>query len=173
MHQRRQESRPSAVTAQNAPPGAATSMLVAASALRPPTARTGTVPRQALLEELAESLAARLVLIVAPAGWGKTSLLRDWWLAAQETGAGWLSLEERDNDPVHFWSAVIAALATVVPGVGAAAADALAADGAAPPGLVESMLVDGLARMPRGRVPLVLDDFHLVTNPDVLSGLAC
>ena len=40
----------------------------------------------------------------APAGWGKTSLLRDWWLAAQDSGAAWLSAGEGDNEPVRFWS---------------------------------------------------------------------
>jgi LuxR family maltose regulon positive regulatory protein len=142
--------------------------MVAASALYPPAARSGTVSRQALLDGLAESLAARLVLMVAPAGWGKTSLLRDWWLAAQDSGAAWLSVGEGDNDPVRFWSGVIAALGTAAPGTGAAALETLAAHGVLMPGWVETLL-DELASMPR-RITLVIDDFHLITNPDVRSG---
>lgn len=149
---------------------AARSTFVAAPMLRPPAARAKTVNRPALVDQVAEGLAASLLLVVAPAGWGKTCLLRDWWLAEPESGAAWLSLAESDNEPVRFWSGVIAALATVAPGVGAAAADALAATPVPAPGLVETLLIDDLARMPDTRVTLVLDDFHLIVNPDVLAG---
>ena len=142
--------------------------MVAASALYPPAGRPGTVARQALLDGLAESLAARLVLMVAPAGWGKTSLLRDWWLAAQDSGAAWLSAGEGDNDPVRFWSGVIAALGAAAPGTGAAALETLAAHGALTPGWVETLL-DELASIPR-RITLVIDDFHLITSPEVRAG---
>ena len=145
--------------------------MVAASALHPPAGRPGTVARQALLDGLAESLAARLVLMVAPAGWGKTSLLRDWWLT-QDSGAAWLSVREGDNDPVRFWSGVIAALGTVAPGTGAAALEALealTAHGALTPEWVQTLLLDDLASMPR-RITLVIDDFHLITSPEVRAG---
>ena len=143
--------------------------MVVASVLRPPAAPPGTVVRHALLERLSQCLAARLVLTVAPTGWGKTSLLRDWWLA-QDSGAAWLSVGEGDNDPVRFWSGVIAALGTVAPGTGTAALEALTA-GPRAPGWAEALLVDDLARLP-GRVTLVLDDFHLVTSPEVRAGFA-
>lgn len=71
--------------------------------LRPPAAPAGMVARPGLVDRLARSLAARLVLVVAPAGWGKTSLLRE-WLAAQDSSAAWLSVGENDNDPLAFWS---------------------------------------------------------------------
>ena len=151
--------------------GAARRVMVTASALRPPAARPDTVARQALLDQLAGSLAARLVLMVVPAGWGKTSLLRDWWLGAQGSGAAWLSVREGDNDPVRFWSAVIAALGTVAPGAGAAALEALTGPGPTTPGWVETLLVDDLARM-SGRITMVLDDFHLITSPEVREGFA-
>jgi LuxR family transcriptional regulator, maltose regulon positive regulatory protein len=143
--------------------------MVAASALHPPAGRPGTVARQALLDGLAESLAARLVLMVAPAGWGKTSLLRDWWLAARDSGAAWLSVGERDNDPVRFWSGVIAALGTVAPGTGAEALEALTAHGALPLEWVETLLLDDLASMSR-RITLVIDDFHLINSLEVRAG---
>jgi LuxR family transcriptional regulator, maltose regulon positive regulatory protein len=150
-------------------PSAACRAIVAASALSPPAARPGTVVRQALLDRLADSLSARLILAIAPAGWGKTSLLRDWWLTAQDSGAAWLSVGEHDNDPVRFWSGVIASLGTVVPGTGQAALESLTTPGDRTPGLVETLLIDDLARMPR-RIMLVLDDFHLITSPEVRTG---
>jgi LuxR family transcriptional regulator, maltose regulon positive regulatory protein len=153
-----------------APGGIPRRTLVASSVLRPPAARPQTVTRQALLDELDESLTARLVLVVAPAGSGKTSLLRDWWLAAQDSGAAWLSIGERDDDPVRFWSAVIAALGTVAPGIGTAVLEELSGPEAATPGW-QGLLIDELARMPR-RVTLVIDDFHLITSPEVQAGFA-
>jgi LuxR family transcriptional regulator, maltose regulon positive regulatory protein len=148
---------------------AARPVMVAASVLRPPAARPGTVARIALLDQLAESLAARLVLMVAPAGWGKTSLLRDWWLAAQDSGIAWLSVRQGDNDPVRFWSGVIAALRMVAPDTGAAALEALSASSAWAPGWVETLLVDDLARSTRP-ITLVLDDLHVITSPEVRAG---
>ena len=149
--------------------GTASPVRVVPSVLHPPAARLRTVTRQGLLDQLAKSLAARLVLIAAPAGWGKTSLLRDWWLArpGPDSGVAWLSLGEGDNDPVQFWSGIIAALGTVAPGTGAAALEALATGGDRTPGRVETLLVDGLARVPGRRITLMLDDFHLITNPEV------
>src|SRR5215470_9498272 len=140
--------------------GTASPVRVVPSVLHPPAARLRTVSRQGLLDQLAESLAAKLVLIAAPAGWGKTSLLRDWWLARPDSGVAWLSLGSGDNDPVRFWSGIIAALGKVAPGTGAAALEALAAPGGKTPGRVETLLVDGLARMPGRRVTLMLDDFR-------------
>jgi LuxR family transcriptional regulator, maltose regulon positive regulatory protein len=150
--------------------GSAHGVMATASVLHPPAARFRTVARQALLDQLAQSLEARLVLMAAPAGWGKTSVLRDWWLAMPDSSAAWLSLMESDNDPVWFWSGVIAALARVAPGTGAAALEALAAPEDKTPGHVESLLVNDLARMPGRHITLVLDDFHLITSPEVRAG---
>ncbi|HTZ92983.1 MAG TPA: hypothetical protein VMB74_11355, partial [Streptosporangiaceae bacterium] len=66
-------------------PGASGRPHIFSSKLHPPAARPGTaVVRQALLDRLDEGISARLVLLVAPAGWGKTSLLCDWY-SARET----------------------------------------------------------------------------------------
>lgn len=150
-------------------PDRATRRATLAAVASPPAARPGTVVRQALLDRLTDSLAARLVLVIAPAGWGKTSILRDWWLTTRHGDVAWLSVRESDNDPVRFWSRVVAALDTVAPGTGAALEAVIAAEGIMKPGEVEALLVDDLARMP-GRVTLVLDDFHLITKPEVRAG---
>lgn len=143
--------------------------MIAISMLYPPAARPGGVHRQGLLDRLTESLAVGLVLVVAPAGWGKTSLLRDWWLAADRSRRAWLSLEKAHNDPMRFWSSIIAAIGTAVPGGGAAALEVLTASAVKTPEYVQPLLIDIATRLP-GRVTLVLDDFHLITNQDVLAG---
>ena len=140
----------------------------AASLLQPPRPRPGSVARRELLGRLTESLPAKLVLVAAPPGWGKTTLLCDWWLAAEEADRAWLSVETPHNDPVQFWSGVAAAIGTVPPAAGASAIEALTSSAAKTSGYVEPLL-GHLAALP-GRITLVLDDFHLITNPHVLAG---
>src|ERR1700751_4107100 len=122
-------------------------MLVLASKLRPPPGRPGAVARQALLGRLsADHPWVRLVVISAPAGWGKTCLLRDWGLAGTASGTVWGSVGGGDNGPVRFWAHVIAGVAGVSAGFGAAALRVLTAPGAAGLDVVLPMLVNELDR---------------------------
>jgi len=138
------------------------------SALRPPAAQAGNVVRQALLDRLSEEAAAKLVVVVAPAGWGKTCLLRDWSTSGDTSSKAWLSVEPGDNDPTRFWAGVIAALNMAAPGVGGAALQMLMAPGAKTAGAKTAMSVvpsvlNDLARQPK-RITLIIDDFQLITN---------
>lgn len=54
----------------------------------------------------------KLTLVSAPAGFGKSTLVSS-WLAERGVQAAWLSLDEGDNDPVRFWTYLIAAIQTV------------------------------------------------------------
>jgi len=147
-------------------------MLVLASKLRPPPGRPGAVARQALLSRLSQDHPwVRLVVVSAPAGWGKTCLLRDWRLADTGSGTAWMSVDESDNDPVRFWAHVIASVTRVAAGFGAAALPVLTAPGAVGLGAVLSILLNELAVLP---VPLTLvfDDYHLVFSQEVLRSVA-
>src|SRR3954463_5332838 len=94
--------------------------------LFPPRRRSGLVARQRLLAQLASGLPdARVILVDAPPGWGKTTLIAEWIGVPGAPSAGWLSLDPDDNDPTRFWTYVVAALRTAVPGVGAAALEQL------------------------------------------------
>ena len=91
-----------------------------------PRPRRGLVLRPRLSERLDRGTASKLVLVSAPAGFGKTTLLTEWLAAgpaapADERLAAWLSLDRADNDPMSFWAYVIAALRTVASGVGESA----------------------------------------------------
>ncbi|HEX7535523.1 MAG TPA: hypothetical protein VF391_00785 [Dermatophilaceae bacterium] len=86
-----------------------------------PRSRPGLVPRPRLSESLDRGAASKLMLVSAPAGFGKTTLLAEWLAAgtpAPGTGpsAAWLSLDQGDNDPASFWTYLIAVLRTVAPG---------------------------------------------------------
>ena len=142
-----------------------------ASKLRLPAGRPGAVVRQALLSRLSEDRPGRLVVISAPAGWGKTCLLRDWRLADTASRTAWVSVDPGDNDPVRFWAHVIASVAGVSPGFGAAALPVLTAPGAGSMDAALPMLVNELEVLP-APVTLVLDDYHLISNQDILRSVA-
>jgi LuxR family transcriptional regulator, maltose regulon positive regulatory protein len=144
---------------------------VLASKLRLPARRPGAVVRQPLLSRLSEDRPGRLVVISAPAGWGKTCLLRDWRLADTASRTAWVSVDPGDNDPVRFWAHVIASVAGVSPGFGAAALPVLTAPGAGRMDAVLPLLVNELEVLP-APVTLVLDDYHLISNQDILRSVA-
>lgn len=83
----------------------------------PPTGKN-LVVRTRLLEKLDETLqlGCRLTLVCAPAGFGKTTLVRTWASGLKSSAqypspiVAWLSLDDGDNDPVIFWSYVVSAL---------------------------------------------------------------
>jgi LuxR family transcriptional regulator, maltose regulon positive regulatory protein len=76
--------------------------------LRPPPVRPGVVARPKLIDRLTSSPETRVVTIVAPAGFGKSTLLSLW--RQQETRpVGWLSLDRYHNDPAVLHGAIVAA----------------------------------------------------------------
>ena len=74
---------------------------VVESKIRIPPLLAGTVSRTALVNRLRAAGAFPLVLVVAPAGYGKTTLLSQ-WATRDARPFAWVSIDERDNDPVAF-----------------------------------------------------------------------
>lgn len=113
----------------------------------------------------------RITLACAPAGYGKTTLLAEW---ARHSGAAtaWLSLDDGDNDPLHFMQHFIAAIQTCFPGFGQATAEGLA--NTQPPSVAGLMrtLINPLCRLPEP-LCLVLDDLHMIHEPTVHDAIAC
>lgn len=129
-----------------------------------------TTPRLALEARLRNALACKLVLISAPAGYGKTTLLAR-VLVESNYPVAWLSLDEHDNASVRFWGYLIAALQSVLPGVGETALALLNAPQAPPFELVLAELVNDLAKSWQELI-LVLDDLHEISSPEILEELA-
>ena len=82
-----------------------------------PGPRRGLVPRPRLSQRLDRGTTSKLMLVSAPAGFGKTTLLTEWLAAGpaaptDDRSAAWLSLDGGDNHPASFWTYVIAALRT-------------------------------------------------------------
>jgi LuxR family transcriptional regulator, maltose regulon positive regulatory protein len=81
-----------------------------------PRLQPGFVPRPRLVDRLDEALERGLVLVCAPAGFGKTVLLAD-WVRQSRRPVAWLSLDQDDNDPARFWRHATAALDRARPGI--------------------------------------------------------
>jgi LuxR family maltose regulon positive regulatory protein len=140
-----------------------------------PPVRPELVSRPRLLERLEAALDRKLTLFSAPAGFGKTSLLSE-CATSCERRVAWVSLDKGDNDPYLFWSYVVAALETIQPGVGGAAWALLHSSGGAaalPADSLEMLLttlINDLADIPEPFI-LILDDVHLITEPQIHQGL--
>jgi ATP/maltotriose-dependent transcriptional regulator MalT len=102
-----------------------------------------------LVAELRDGSRARLILVSAPAGAGKTTVLASWRAdPAEQRPFAWLSLDSRDNDPVRFWNHVLAALRTGAPDAGAGVDDALRSSGGDVTDLALPLLVNALTSLP-------------------------
>ena len=93
-----------------------------------PKVRRHVVTRPRLLDLLRGGTESRLTLMSAPAGFGKTTLLAEWLGGMDENHRriAWISLDAADSDPASFWTYVVSALQTAVPGVGASALELIA-----------------------------------------------
>jgi LuxR family transcriptional regulator, maltose regulon positive regulatory protein len=162
-------------TGPGAKPGTAmsegrTAPLIAAKQVVPPV-RPGAVRRARLHAPLLANAWSRLSVVVAPAGWGKTTLLSQWAHDPAETRCVvWVSLDEADDDPVRFWTYVLSALQRDVAGLGPAALRALSTPGLEPVDLALPTLLNELATVD-GAYVLVLDDYHLVGSAAVHEGV--
>src|SRR5262249_18237813 len=135
---------------------------------RPPLMRPGPVVRSRLIEQLAKRDAHPLVSVVAPAGYGRPTLLPQW---AEHNGQafGWVSVDEKDNDPKVLLRYVAEALDAIEP-ISQRVFDALTSPGSSVPGSVVPRLCTALASM-TSPVVLVLDDVHLLHNSECLAAL--
>ncbi|MCL5994774.1 MAG: tetratricopeptide repeat protein [Chloroflexi bacterium] len=138
-----------------------------------PQLRPKLVPRRRLSELFQQTMAVPLTLVSAPAGFGKSTATAVATRALQaEAGVSlaWLSLEEHDNEPTRFWRYFVAALQTVVAGIGEAMAAMLAMPQPLPIQPLLATLLNEIAARPEN-ILLVLDDYHLISQTETHDGL--
>jgi LuxR family transcriptional regulator, maltose regulon positive regulatory protein len=136
-----------------------------------PPVRAAAVPRPRLHAALLAGLDARLTVVVAPAGWGKTTLLSQWAQdPAMPRGVTWVSLDEGDDDPVRFWTYVLTALHRDVAGLTGGPLASLLAPGLDPVDLALPALLNELTALDSEHV-LVLDDYHLLDHQGIHEGM--
>lgn len=141
--------------------------------VRPPGRRADAIPRPRLVDALLENSDRKLLLLIAPAGYGKSTLVTDF---AHESPApvAWLTLDAGDRDPRSFIEYTVRALQEMSPAVGMATLAALAATTEVEqraPELARILAADAGQHL-QGVTVLALDDFHEVNeSPAVTSFL--
>jgi len=125
-----------------------------------------------LIRQLAANLESPLTLICAPAGYGRTTLLSEWF--ASEKGSlysrAWFSLDEEDNDLARFLTYLIAVLPQPDEIDGETLLALLNTPQPGPPKVVLTGLIRRLGAFPR-RIALILDDCHFIKAPPLLPML--
>ena len=149
---------------------AGASEVVIATKLFRPNPRHQTVERTRLHDLLRQGCRLPLTLVVAPAGWGKSTLVAD-WLRQDHLAAGWVSLDGGDDDPKRFWRYLLLAAGQAGSVAGAAAMRRLDAAGSDVLRDVLPAFINELT-LSDSHLVLVLDDYHLVTSPRVHATVA-
>lgn len=139
----------------------------------PPT-HPHNIRRSALVEHLMNLGHIKLILITAPAGFGKTTFISQWLADRQPSHLGnrtaWLSLEEADNNLGRFWKYFIAAIQMIDPCAGLSLASVLSRPTLPPPETWLPVLLHDLEKIPV-RVTLVLDDYQFIRTRTIHQSL--
>ena len=136
----------------------------------PPT-RPQEVARPCLVERLQQGLNYNLVLVSAPAGFGKTTLLSEWVHGSKPPiSTAWVSLDEGDNDPVRFWDYFVAALQTLQPECGEKILPLMHSSPQLSVEPILTALINDLSAI-AGDFVVILDDYHLVENQSIHEGI--
>lgn len=150
------------------------------TSIPPPASRT--VLRESFEQKMdtilqhGDSFSCFLTLVSAPAGFGKTTAVRN-WLRGKEGQTAWLSLNEEESEPGRFWFYLVSALQNIQNNIGAGLLASLKAgetspssrDGSSSPFLIT--LLNELFDL-ENPLLLILDDYHRVDNPQVHEEMA-
>jgi LuxR family maltose regulon positive regulatory protein len=144
--------------------------LLAAKFATPPL-HSGMVSRERLSRILDGNGTQKLSVVVAPAGWGKTTLLAEWVRRTRDRQpVAWLTLDETDDEPQRFWIYVVTALLRTTPGLGEAALAALRVPGIDPIDVALPALLNDLSGTD-AKQTLILDDYHMLTDARIHEGV--
>ena len=142
------------------------------------------VDRPRLFAQLNQGMQAKLTLVCAPAGYGKSTLLSEWisqrFKAApfpsendvqpDQPQVCWLGLDAADNDPVRFLSYLLAALERILPGVSAEASAMLDAIPVPPLQSILTVFINHIQEFATA-ILVVLDDYHFISNRTIHEGM--
>jgi LuxR family maltose regulon positive regulatory protein len=130
--------------------------------LQPPAVRKDWVERPELIRYLADA-EVKLILVAAPPGFGKTTLVAQWCASGVSRGRfAWVSLDRTDNDPSRLWWHLVASLHLACPAFDGDKVLPMLRGQAADLGeTMIPVLVNELASLPE-QVIIVLDDYHLI-----------
>ena len=128
-----------------------------------PRRRREVVHRPRLTNRWTSERQPVLTLVAAPAGFGKTTLLTEWFAGAEAStrSMAWIALDAGDNDPAVFGAYLLAAIRSVAPQIGATSLSS-----SQPLRTITAALTNDLHELGRD-VVLVLDDYHVIDSAEV------
>ncbi len=135
-----------------------------------PSVGNNIVNRSTLFERLNIGLNRKLILISAPPGFGKTTLLSD-WIYQQKIPTAWISLDKGDNDPVEFLNYIISGIQSINKAFGQSVLKLLNSPNKPSGESIVSLLINEILNINQNFL-LVLDDFHLIENNEILKLVA-
>src|SRR5437763_15941876 len=126
------------------------------------------ISRARLFALLNEGLSRPLILVSAPTGFGKSTLVAAWVQSkpVESPQVAWVSLDEGDNDPVRFWSYVITACQAFHADIGEGAFAQLQTSRRLSLKSVLTTFINELAQLTQTGI-LVLEDYHVITSPQI------
>jgi LuxR family maltose regulon positive regulatory protein len=136
--------------------------------LRPPELKRDLVARQRLLRQLDGALSARLVVLSAPPGFGKSTLLGQWIasLKSRDAAVGWLALDSDDDEIGRFLGYLVAALQRADPQIAFHLPALLQSSPVLPVDSILTSIVNDLSH--RGQpLFLILDDCQFLSSPEI------
>lgn len=132
-----------------------------------PPLRCDLIPRPRLVERIQEGITQKLVLVSAPAGYGKTTLLVE-WVQQADIPVAWLSLDRTENDPYTFLSHLIACIQTMYPDLGGSMLAAVDTAGLPQVNSLVAYLINEMTEK-CGPLVIIFDDFHQIQNEKVID----
>ena len=135
--------------------------------LNVPAVRRGALERDALIQKLNRGADGRVLLVTAPAGYGKTTLVTQ-WLQQQDREIAWITLDENDSSSDLFFNLLMSAVDNAIPDF-----DGVPFPPQGDPDVQQAALyglINSLAEMETSLV-IVLDDYHTITDPEINLGL--
>ncbi len=132
-----------------------------------PLSGKNSIPRLTLFENLNEGFKRKLILVSAPAGFGKSTILSD-WINNQKIPTGWFSVDSNDNDPVDFLSYIISAIQGIKENFGQNISELLKSPNPPNPESVINILINEILKIEKDFL-IVFDDFHLINNSEIIK----
>ncbi len=134
------------------------------SKLHPPLVRAEWIARPRLVDALARAIRLPVVLIAAPAGFGKSTLVTQWHRSSgADDLTAWVCLDPGDNDPARLWLHLATALERIGSAFDVDMAELIASGATSMLDRVVPRIIDSLAALDRP-VTLVLDDCHVIRS---------
>ncbi|MCB9007316.1 MAG: AAA family ATPase [Ardenticatenaceae bacterium] len=135
-----------------------------------PATRSDCIDRPRLLKKIGSKRPFKLLLVSAPAGYGKTTFVTTWLQQLERVAVCWLSLDEDDSDPQQFFR-YLAAAVRPLPGIQTALPHLLQSNQSIPGKTLAKTFVQDVVQV-SDPFCLILDDYHAIDSAEIDAALA-